>query len=193
MFRRKRKKIEDLEKFYANVPCMRGTRNVTYSGGKTDLLIRYVKEFLDEEEQMRQRNKKMSAEELLDAITKKFEDTQLRSCPLCDNKALLQITLRKYTQFEGFAGGYDINAKICCSKCKCGLSKELLYTNITFGNESDGLEQIDEIVSNYVKQWNVRYDDNDKSFAACRLSRSAEPYFCDQQRLDDYTEDKSDE
>ena len=134
-------------------------------GGKTDLLTTYLLEKIEEE---KQKPKPILPEELCKTFENKYKSIELRSCPLCNSKSRLKISLHKYTQMEGFAGGYYINAKIHCSKCKCGLDKVSLYTNIRFSDESDNIERVDEIVSSYVKEWNERYDDLDKSYLACR-------------------------
>lgn len=126
---------------------------------REDLLTRYLREAI---ENAKAKPKSISPKERTEIFKEKYKDIELRSCPICNSKALLIISLREYTQTEGFAGGYDIFAKISCSKCLCGLEPQHLYTNIRFQNESDNIDDVDETVFAYVKQWNVRYgmDDN---------------------------------
>ena len=187
MFRRKNKKLKSQTLI---VPCMRGTSTVEYSGGKTDLLTRYL---IEEIERNKHRPKPISPQERCEYFTAKYKDIELRTCPLCNSQSYLTISLREYTQNEGFAGGYDINAKIGCLKCKCGLDAQLLYTNIRFSGDQDNIEHVDEIVFTYAKEWNTRYDDFEKLRRACRHVSPVEPFFVDIQRPDDYSEDKPDE
>ena len=126
---------------------------------REDTLTRYLREAV---EKAKATPKSISPKERTEIFKEKYKDLELLPCPICNSKALLIISLREYTQTEGFAGGYDIFAKISCSKCMCGLEPQHLYTNIRFQNESDNIDNVDETVFAYVKQWNVRYgmDDN---------------------------------
>lgn len=147
------------------VPMIGGKE--TYIYNKTDLLTSIIIEKVEEE---KRKPKPISPEELCKTFEDKYKNIELRTCPLCNAQSRLEISLYKYTQNEGFAGGYNINAKIHCSKCKCGLDRQLLYTNILFSGESDNIERVDETVLAYVKEWNARFED-----------------------LDNYEEDKPDE
>ena len=165
LFRRKKKATQPKARFYPEFKLHSNPFAIT-------LFVDMLKEQIEYE---RDRPKPITPEERCEAFMDKYKDLELHPCPLCNGQSRLTISLRKFTQYEGFAGGYKINAKIHCSKCKCGLDRQLLYTNILFSGESDNIERVDEIVSSYVKEWNGRYDD------------------LDVQRPDSYKEDKPDE
>ena len=121
-----------------------------------DPLSRFLREEVEKAKLIR---KPISPEERCEAFSEKYKDIVLRSCPLCNNKSRLNVSLRKYTQTEGFPGGYDINVKIGCTNCTCGLDPRLIYTNIRFSDEEDDDQKVEEIVSSYTREWNIRYDD----------------------------------
>lgn len=123
-----------------------------------DILTRYIREAVEE---AKKKPKPISPQERTEIFKEKYKGIELRPCPICNKKARLNISLRTYTQTEGFAGGYDITSKIDCTNCTCGLAPKLIYTNIRFANEKDNDEKVDEIVSIYVQEWNTRYDDSE--------------------------------
>ena len=141
---------------------------------REDILTRYLRE---EVEKAKAKPKSISPKERTEIFKEKYKDIELRPCPICNSKALLIISLREYTQSEGFAGGYDITSKIDCTNCTCGLAPKLIYTNIRFSDEKDNDEKVDEIVSTYLKEWNTRYDDHEKFRSACRHISLGEPEF----------------
>lgn len=173
----------------------RRKKKVTQSKLEPKVLCNHDFSFLEmlkeQIEYERNRPKPITPRERCEAFRDKYKNIELRPCPLCNSKALLIISLREYTQTEGFAGGYDIFAKISCSKCKCGLDEEFLYTNIRSSDEPDNIKHVDGIISAYVKEWNERYDDLDKLFVACRHHSFGEPFFAEFQRPK--SEDKPDE
>ena len=132
---------------------------------RNDIFFRYLRE---EVEKTKLISKPISASERCEFFVEKYKDIELRPCPICNSKSQLTIFLREYTQCEGFAGGYDINAKIVCSKCTCGLEPKIIYTNIRFNNEKDDDSKVEETIFSYVQLWNTRYDDVIKLRLACR-------------------------
>ena len=141
---------------------------------REDILTRYLREEVEKE---KTKPKPISAKERSEFFMEKYKGVELRPCPICNSKARLNIFLREYTQTEGFAGGYDITAKIDCTKCTCGLAPKLIYTNIRFSEEKDNDEKVDEIVSTYLEEWNIRYDDYEKLLTVCRHKSLGEPEF----------------
>ena len=127
---------------------------------REDILFRYLVEKVEKiKEEAILVPKPMSPEERCEAFAEKYKDIELCACPLCNSKSRLHVSLRQYTQTEGFAGGYDINVKIGCTNCTCGLDPRLIYTNIRFSDEKDDDQKVEEIVSSYAQEWNTRYDD----------------------------------
>lgn len=155
-----RKKIEEQSNLYK----LGKLEGVSFTSTRLYKFKLENQEMLDK---MQQKSKSMSSEERREFFANRYKNIVLRSCPLCNNQAALSIFLKKYRQTEGFAGGYDINAKIECKNCTCGLDTKLLYTNITFGNETFTEADVDETVALYVKRWNERYNDED-AIKACR-------------------------
>ena len=168
LFRRKKKVTQPKARFYPEF-------KLHSHPFATTLFADMLKEQIEYE---RHRPKSITPEERCEAFMDKYKDFELRPCPLCNSQSRLTISLSKFTQNEGFAGGYNINAEIHCSKCNCGLDEVLLYTNIRFSGESDDIDHVDEIICEYVKKWNARYDDLDKLHV---------------QPPDSYKEDKPDE
>ena len=97
-------------------------------------------------------------------ILKDFNDRysskskELLRCPFCGCMPHIMFDLRKYTQTEGYPGGFDIKARVICSSCLCTFGNENrpIYSNITFKPDEYTLDSVDEDIDFLINKWNKR-------------------------------------